>query len=159
MKAAYKRHGPLHQRSLAENFERRQFGKRSLTGRANGTVDSWYGCDVYDEIIDYAVNFTFPWSEFTALCHLAFILNHLIYQYRCCWRRWLRCEFFCSVSCHCCILMFVDQVYNIPDGLNPEAPADAGPFLNGMQDDISRNLMRLTLYHRYSYEDCYSCTT
>lgn len=36
--------------------------KRDLTGRANGTIDSWYGCDLYDEMLDYAINFTFPWS-------------------------------------------------------------------------------------------------
>lgn len=37
--------------------------KRDLSGRANGTIDSWYGCDIFDEMIDYAVNFTFPWSK------------------------------------------------------------------------------------------------
>ncbi|KAI0352156.1 alpha/beta-hydrolase [Trametes cingulata] len=36
--------------------------KRDLSGRANGTIDPWYGCDIYDEMIDYAVNFSFPWS-------------------------------------------------------------------------------------------------
>lgn len=37
--------------------------KRDLSGRANGTIDPWYGCDIYDEMIDYAVNFSAPWSE------------------------------------------------------------------------------------------------
>ncbi|EGO22337.1 hypothetical protein SERLADRAFT_473031 [Serpula lacrymans var. lacrymans S7.9] len=36
--------------------------KRDLTGRANGTIDSWYGCDLYDEMLDYAINYTFPWT-------------------------------------------------------------------------------------------------
>jgi carboxypeptidase D len=36
--------------------------KRDLTGRANGTLDGWYGCYVYDEMLDYALNFSFPWS-------------------------------------------------------------------------------------------------
>ncbi|KAH9855778.1 alpha/beta-hydrolase [Lenzites betulinus] len=36
--------------------------KRDLSGRANGTIDSWYGCDIYDEMIDYAVNFSAPWN-------------------------------------------------------------------------------------------------
>ncbi|OAX36453.1 alpha/beta-hydrolase [Rhizopogon vinicolor AM-OR11-026] len=36
--------------------------KRDLAGRANGTIDSWYGCDVRSEMVDYAINFTFPWS-------------------------------------------------------------------------------------------------
>lgn len=37
--------------------------KRDLSGRPNGTIDSWYGCDIFDEMTDYAVNFTFPWSK------------------------------------------------------------------------------------------------
>ncbi|KAJ7610136.1 alpha/beta-hydrolase, partial [Roridomyces roridus] len=37
--------------------------KRDLTGRANGTIDLFYGCSLLDELIDYAVNFTFPWSN------------------------------------------------------------------------------------------------
>ena len=37
--------------------------KRDLSGRANGTIDPWYGCDIWDEMIDYALNFTFPWSK------------------------------------------------------------------------------------------------
>ena len=38
--------------------------KRDLSMRANGTLDSWYGCFIYDEMIDYALNFSAPWSEF-----------------------------------------------------------------------------------------------
>ncbi|EJF59037.1 alpha/beta-hydrolase [Dichomitus squalens LYAD-421 SS1] len=37
--------------------------KRDLSLRANGTIDSWYGCFIYDELIDYALNFSAPWSE------------------------------------------------------------------------------------------------
>jgi carboxypeptidase D len=36
--------------------------KRDLTGRANGTIDGWYGCFLYDELVDYALNFSFPWT-------------------------------------------------------------------------------------------------
>lgn len=36
--------------------------KRDLSGRANGTIDSWYQCDLLDEMIDYALNFSLPWS-------------------------------------------------------------------------------------------------
>ncbi|OSD04774.1 alpha/beta-hydrolase [Trametes coccinea BRFM310] len=36
--------------------------KRDLSGRANGTIDPWYGCDLFDEMIEYAVNFSLPWS-------------------------------------------------------------------------------------------------
>lgn len=36
--------------------------KRDLAGRANGTIDPWYGCFLYDAMIEYALNFTYPWS-------------------------------------------------------------------------------------------------
>ena len=38
--------------------------KRDLTNRANGTLDPWYGCDLFGEMWDYAFNFTYPsgWS-------------------------------------------------------------------------------------------------
>ncbi|KAL4265511.1 Carboxypeptidase [Pleurotus pulmonarius] len=42
---------------------KRMAWKRDLTGRANGTIDPWYGCFLFDEFMDYAKNFTFPWSE------------------------------------------------------------------------------------------------
>ena len=35
--------------------------KRDISGRPNGTIDPWYGCDIFNEMRDYAVNFTFPW--------------------------------------------------------------------------------------------------
>ncbi|TBU46827.1 alpha/beta-hydrolase [Dichomitus squalens] len=49
----------FHERREAE----RQQWKRDLSGRANGTIDPSYGCFLLDELIDYAVNFTFPWSN------------------------------------------------------------------------------------------------
>ncbi|KIJ59226.1 hypothetical protein HYDPIDRAFT_118758 [Hydnomerulius pinastri MD-312] len=54
-----KRDGGLSKR---ERIRARDAWKRDLSGRANGTIDSWYGCDLYDEMLDYAINFTFPWS-------------------------------------------------------------------------------------------------
>lgn len=39
--------------------------KRDLTGRSNGTIDAWYGCDLYNELVSYAVNYTYPWSKCT----------------------------------------------------------------------------------------------
>ncbi|KAH0836523.1 Alpha/Beta hydrolase protein [Lanmaoa asiatica] len=48
--------------SKRERIRARETWKRDLVDRANGTIDSWYGCDLYDEMLDYAVNFTFPWS-------------------------------------------------------------------------------------------------
>ena len=52
----------------AKRFERRDQWKRDLSGRANGTIDPWYGCDLYDEMIDYALNFSVPWS--TSFCNV-----------------------------------------------------------------------------------------
>ncbi|EMD39305.1 hypothetical protein CERSUDRAFT_82042 [Gelatoporia subvermispora B] len=37
--------------------------KRDLSGRTNGSIDPWYGCFLYDAMIDYALNFSFPWNE------------------------------------------------------------------------------------------------
>lgn len=40
--------------------------KRDLTSRpSNGTLDPHYGCFLYMELLDYASNFSFPWSKFT----------------------------------------------------------------------------------------------
>ncbi|KAI5119135.1 hypothetical protein M0805_005741 [Coniferiporia weirii] len=36
--------------------------KRDLTGRANGTIDPFYGCFLSSEIEDYALNFSLPWN-------------------------------------------------------------------------------------------------
>ena len=61
--------------------ESKQLGKRNLVGRANGTIDPWvdlvcfprfnntniciqYGCLLLNEFIDYAMNFTYPWSKY-----------------------------------------------------------------------------------------------
>jgi carboxypeptidase D len=53
-----KRDGALAKR---ERIRARDAWKRDLAGRGNGTIDPWYGCDLYDEMLDYAINFTFPW--------------------------------------------------------------------------------------------------
>ena len=45
-----------------EKREGRWLARRDLSGRANGTIDPWYGCFIYDEMIDYAFNFSKPWS-------------------------------------------------------------------------------------------------
>ncbi|KAJ8474878.1 hypothetical protein ONZ45_g15798 [Pleurotus djamor] len=44
-------------------FQRKQAWKRDLTGRPNGTLDPFYGCHIYSELLDYAMNFTFPWTQ------------------------------------------------------------------------------------------------
>ncbi|KAJ7258257.1 alpha/beta-hydrolase [Mycena rebaudengoi] len=56
--ALFKR-SEFHQRREATH----QQWKRDLSGRANGTIDTFYGCFLLDELIDYAVNFTFPWTN------------------------------------------------------------------------------------------------
>ncbi|KAJ6602725.1 alpha/beta-hydrolase [Mycena vulgaris] len=49
-------------RELERREERRQAWKRSLAGRPNDTLDPFYGCFIYSELLDYALNFSFPWS-------------------------------------------------------------------------------------------------
>lgn len=53
----------IESRALVEVEERRQTWKRDLTNRPDGTIDPYYGCFLFDELLDYAVNFSFPWSE------------------------------------------------------------------------------------------------
>ncbi|GJJ10947.1 hypothetical protein Clacol_005176 [Clathrus columnatus] len=36
--------------------------QRGLPGRGNGVIDPYYECDLYAELVDWAVNFTEPWS-------------------------------------------------------------------------------------------------
>ena len=67
-----KRDGALSKR---ERNRAREAWKRNLSGRANETIDPWYGCDLYDEILDYAINFTFPWCT-------TFLLRCLIFTDR-----------------------------------------------------------------------------
>ncbi|KAJ7202078.1 alpha/beta-hydrolase [Mycena pura] len=71
-----------------EDLERRESWKRDIAGRPNGTLDPFYGCFLFEEMWDYALNFTFPWA------------------------------------------LGGEDVYDIPDGLNPEVPADPTVFMN-----------------------------
>ncbi|CAL1716103.1 unnamed protein product [Somion occarium] len=73
---------------LEHRNRKREEWKRDLTGRANGTIDPFYGCFLFDELVDYASNFSFPWTN-----------GHF-------------------------------DVYDIPDGTNPEPPLDASVFFN-----------------------------
>lgn len=55
--------GTLTDRSAdEEGLARRNTWKRDLSGRANGTLDPWYGCLLMAELEDYALNFSLPWS-------------------------------------------------------------------------------------------------
>ncbi|KAH9945200.1 alpha/beta-hydrolase [Epithele typhae] len=74
-------------RPAAQEAARAQW-KRDLSGRANGTIDPFYGCFLLDELEDYALNFTFPWSNGGF------------------------------------------DVYDVPDGTNPEPFKNASAFFN-----------------------------
>ena len=37
-------------------------GQLDVLQHANGTIDLWYSCDTFDEMIDYALNFSAPWG-------------------------------------------------------------------------------------------------
>ncbi|THH11307.1 hypothetical protein EW145_g733 [Phellinidium pouzarii] len=50
-----------HRRS-AWKAEKKAMRKRDLTGRANGTIDPYYGCFLTSEVMDYALNFSLPWN-------------------------------------------------------------------------------------------------
>ncbi|KAF8516785.1 Alpha/Beta hydrolase protein [Gautieria morchelliformis] len=46
----------------AQAQRHREVLKRDLTLRPNGTIDPFYGCDTFDEMVDYALNFSAPWA-------------------------------------------------------------------------------------------------
>ncbi|KAK7018465.1 Alpha/beta-hydrolase [Favolaschia claudopus] len=52
----------LSKRHSESQLAKRETWKRDLAGRPSGTIDPWYGCFLYFELMDYAVNFTFPWN-------------------------------------------------------------------------------------------------
>jgi carboxypeptidase D len=54
----HKLRGPINKR----REEERRAWKRDLSGRVNGTIDPWYGCDLFTAAIQYAINFTYPWN-------------------------------------------------------------------------------------------------
>ncbi|KAK7037693.1 hypothetical protein VNI00_010919 [Paramarasmius palmivorus] len=58
-----KRHVMLSERELALREDKRTQWKRDISGRPNGTLDPFYGCFLWEEMTDYAANFTFPWTQ------------------------------------------------------------------------------------------------
>ncbi|KAJ7463398.1 Alpha/Beta hydrolase protein [Mycena galericulata] len=52
---------PTERDLLARQRERASW-KRDLSLRANGTLDPWYGCALLPEFIDYALNYSAPWT-------------------------------------------------------------------------------------------------
>ena len=90
--------------------EERQQWKRDLSGRANGTIDPFYGCFLLDELIDYAVNFTFPWCEDPSP-PVFFISSE-------------------RADAPPCLANGDFDVYDIPDGTSPEPFKNASAFFN-----------------------------
>lgn len=65
--------GGLVEREVDEGrLARRDAWKRDLFRRPNGTIDPWYGCQLQAEMVDYALNFSFPWSK----CPLTMFSQH-----------------------------------------------------------------------------------
>jgi carboxypeptidase D len=62
-------------KTLGANHVKRGSGVKHLQGRANGTIDPWYRCALLDEVWDYAVNYTVPWSELD-LCNARFLITN-----------------------------------------------------------------------------------
>jgi carboxypeptidase D len=54
---------PVKRREVLRREERRQEWKRSIAGRPNGTLDPFYGCFLFEEMWDYAFNFSSPWTQ------------------------------------------------------------------------------------------------
>lgn len=120
---------------VAYRFSKRQEavnGVRPHRGRtvqkrdmSNGSmIDPWYGCDVWHEMIDYALNNTFPWCKHhtpAELCALLIAIhqrNSVISM--CVGSRFLTPRHLISM-----------QTFDVPDALNPEAPDDPTFFFNG----------------------------
>ena len=97
--------------------------KRDLSTRPNGTIDPWYGCDLFDFVVDYALNFTYPWSNDTAL---GFDVSYD--------RRFL-------LATHSDRICFCPQVYNVPSALDPPSFLDASFFLNGTSTTPTRAMV------------------
>jgi carboxypeptidase D len=53
----------LNQRDVSRREEQRQEWKRSIAGRPNGTLDPYYGCFLFDELWEYAANYSIPWAQ------------------------------------------------------------------------------------------------
>ena len=64
----------LSERELAVREEKRMQWKRDLSGRPNGTLDPFYGCFLWEEMTEYAANFTFPWSKLLVFVVLRLLL-------------------------------------------------------------------------------------
>ena len=55
--------------------------KADKLGRNNDTVDPHYGCYIWDELIDFAVNYTYPWGK--SFTHDSAVSIALLTLFRC----------------------------------------------------------------------------
>ena len=51
--------------------------KRDLSGRANGTIDPYYGCFLLSELQDYALNYSLPWSAYISTFQNPFDIDNI----------------------------------------------------------------------------------
>ncbi|KAJ7108223.1 Alpha/Beta hydrolase protein [Mycena epipterygia] len=66
MKSLVAQHGFISKGSKQDLMRRdnlHQSWKRNIAGRSNGTIDPWYRCALFDEMLEYAQNFSFPWNS------------------------------------------------------------------------------------------------
>ncbi|KAI0338858.1 alpha/beta-hydrolase [Trametopsis cervina] len=60
-----RKHPYQHDLTFATEVAKRyEEGSNAYIWRSNRTIDPWYGCYIWDEMVDYAVNFTYPWSQY-----------------------------------------------------------------------------------------------
>ncbi|KAI0642261.1 alpha/beta-hydrolase [Trametes meyenii] len=52
----------LAKRAFVEGWDAAPARKRDSNSRINATLNPWYGCNLYNELVDYAINFSIPWS-------------------------------------------------------------------------------------------------
>lgn len=61
--AARNENTPPTKRDLEIREERRQRWKRDMATYSRKGLNPYYGCYIWEELTDYAVNYTFPWSR------------------------------------------------------------------------------------------------
>lgn len=72
---------PEHERRAAPGqLDKRQFPPAPFNKTLTGKINPWWGCDMRDTVLTYALNFTFPWSAFPYCFHLDFKLLMLYNQ-------------------------------------------------------------------------------
>ncbi len=57
-------------------MQKRDEWKREAQRRASGGIDPTYGCDLFDELIDYALQFSFPWGK--SIIHICYATQSIL---------------------------------------------------------------------------------